>query len=84
MFYLLLPAEARTRFIEHLRGRGVQAVFHYQSLHLAPMGLAHGGKAGMCPVTERVSDELVRLPMYNDMSEADQSTVIDAVRSFAA
>jgi dTDP-4-amino-4,6-dideoxygalactose transaminase len=84
MFYLLLPAEARTRFIEHLRGRGVQAVFHYQSLHLAPMGLAHGGKAGMCPVTERISDELVRLPMYNDMSEADQSTVIEAVRSFAA
>jgi dTDP-4-amino-4,6-dideoxygalactose transaminase len=84
MFYLLLPAPARTRFIEHLRGRGVQAVFHYQSLHLAPMGLAHGGKAGMCPVTERVSDELVRLPMFNDMTEAEQSTVIDAVRSFAA
>jgi dTDP-4-amino-4,6-dideoxygalactose transaminase len=84
MFYLLLPAEARTRFIEHLRGRGVQAVFHYQSLHLAPMGLANGGKAGMCPVTERISDGLVRLPMYNDMTEAEQSTVIDAVRSFAA
>jgi dTDP-4-amino-4,6-dideoxygalactose transaminase len=82
MYYLLLPAQVRGRFIEHLRERGVQAVFHYQSLHLSPMGLAHGGKAGMCPVTERISDELVRLPMYNDLTEVDQSTVIDAVRSF--
>jgi dTDP-4-amino-4,6-dideoxygalactose transaminase len=38
----------------------------------------------MCPVTERISDELVRLPMFNDMTEGEQSTVIDAVRSFAA
>jgi len=84
MFYLLLPAEVRPRFIEHLKARGVQAVFHYQSLHLSPMGLAHGGEPGMCPVTERVSDELVRLPLYNDLSEADQGVVIDAVRSFGA
>jgi dTDP-4-amino-4,6-dideoxygalactose transaminase len=82
MYYLLLPAQARGRFIEHLRERGAHAVFHYQSLHLAPMGLAHGGKAGMCPVTERVSDELVRLPFFNDLTEAEQSTVIDAARSF--
>ena len=83
MFYLLIPAERRPAFIEHLKVRGVQAVFHYQSLHLSPMGLAHGGKAGMCPVTERVADELVRLPLYNDLTDADQATVIDAVRSFA-
>ncbi len=84
MFYLLLPAQDRPAFIEHLKARGVQAVFHYQSLHLSPMGLAHGGAPGMCPVTERIADELVRLPLYNDLSEADQSVVIDAVHSFAA
>jgi dTDP-4-amino-4,6-dideoxygalactose transaminase len=48
------------------------------------MGLAHGGKPGMCPVTERVADELVRLPLFNDMSDDDTSVVIDAVRSFRA
>ncbi len=84
MFYLLLPAQQRPLFIEHLKARGVQAVFHYHSLHLAPMGLAHGGKPGMCPVTERVSDELVRLPLFNELTAADQGTVIDVVRSFAA
>lgn len=84
MFYLLIPAQHRPAFIEHLKARGVQAVFHYQSLHLSPMGLVHGGKPGMCPVTERIADELVRLPLYNDLTDADQSQVIDAVRSFAA
>lgn len=84
MFYLLMPADVRPKFIEHLKARGVQAVFHYQSLHLSPMGLAHGGQAGSCPVTERISDELVRLPLYNDLSERDQGLVIEAVRSFGA
>ena len=82
MFYLLMPADRRGPFIDHLKAKGVQAVFHYQALNTSPMGLAHGGKAGQCPVTERVSDELVRLPLYNDMTEADHGAVIDAVRSF--
>lgn len=82
LFYLRLPAEARGPFIDHLKARGVQAVFHYLPLHLSPMGLAQHGAPGMCPVTERVADELVRLPLYNDLDDAGQSRVIDAVRSF--
>jgi dTDP-4-amino-4,6-dideoxygalactose transaminase len=82
VFYVLLAGRRRDAFIDHLKARGVQAVFHYQPLHLSPMGLAHGGAAGMCPVTERVAGELVRLPLYADLDDADQSTVIDAVRSF--
>ena len=82
MFYLLVPAARRPAFIEHLKARGVQAVFHYLPLHLSPMGRRHGGVAGMCPVTEAVSDELVRLPFYADLDAADQGRVIDAVRSF--
>ena len=82
MFYLLLPAADRPRFIAHLKARGVQSVFHYQPLHLSPMGRSFGGEAGMCPVTEKIADELVRLPLYNDLDEADQGTVIEAVRSF--
>jgi dTDP-4-amino-4,6-dideoxygalactose transaminase len=82
MFYLLLAAPRRGAFLDHLRARGVQAVWHYQPLHTSPMGLAHGGIAGSCPVTEKIADELVRLPLYADLTDAEQSTVIDAVRSF--
>jgi dTDP-4-amino-4,6-dideoxygalactose transaminase len=80
MFYLLLPdLEARTAFIAAMRQQGVMTVFHYVPLHLSPMG---GGQAGDCPVTEEMSDRLVRLPLYNSMTDDEQSRVIDAVRSF--
>jgi len=84
MFYLLLPdLSTRTAFIQHMSARGVAAVFHYLPLHLSPMGLGSGGRAGDCPVTESVSDRLVRLPFYNELDEADQARAIDAVTSFA-
>jgi len=41
-----------------------------------------GGKAGDCPVTEYVSDRLLRLPFYNSLSEAEQERVITAIREF--
>jgi dTDP-4-amino-4,6-dideoxygalactose transaminase len=83
MFYLLLPGlEERTAFIAHLKARGVAAVFHYLPLHLSPMGKRLGGEPGMCPVTEAVSDQLVRLPFCNDLTEDEQGQVIDAVRAF--
>lgn len=84
MFYLLLPdLETRQRFIQHLRARGVYAVFHYLPLHLSDMGLKFGGKPGDCPVTESVSDRLVRLPFYNDLTADDQQFVIEAAQEFA-
>jgi dTDP-4-amino-4,6-dideoxygalactose transaminase len=83
MFYLLMPSTAvRESFIRHLEERGILAVFHYQPLHNSPMGRRLGGKKGACPVTEDVSMRLVRLPLFNRLSEAEQGEVIDAVTSF--
>jgi dTDP-4-amino-4,6-dideoxygalactose transaminase len=82
MYYMLMPSlEARTALIRHLRARGIQAAFHYQPLHRSPMGLRYGGARYHCPVTERAADHLVRLPLYQTLSEADQGLVIDAVRA---
>lgn len=83
MFYMLLPSlESRQALLAHLRERGIHAVFHYQPLHLSEMGRHFGGREGNCPVTERVSDQLVRLPFYTDLNPSDQDDVIEAVRSF--
>ena len=46
------------------------------------MGLRFGGKQGDCPVTEDVSDRLLRLPFYNDLTEADLQRVVTAIRHF--
>ena len=80
IFYLLMPSlEARTALLAHLRTRLILAVFHYQPLHLSEMGRKLGGRAGQCPVTEDVSDRLVRLPIFFQLSDDEQARVIDAV-----
>jgi len=82
MFYAILPTpEARTALIARLREHGILAVFHYLPLHLSEMGGRWGGRAGDCPVTESVSERLVRLPFYTSLSQEDQERVIEAVRS---
>ncbi|MBI1862342.1 MAG: DegT/DnrJ/EryC1/StrS family aminotransferase, partial [Deltaproteobacteria bacterium] len=83
MFYVLMPSpDARAGMIESLKARGIQAVFHYLPLHLSEMGKRWGGKVGDCPVTEQVSDCVVRLPFFNAMTESEQGEVIDAVKGY--
>lgn len=83
MFYMLLPnLNLRQKLIAYLRERGVYSVFHYLPLHLSDMGQSFGGKIGDCPVTERVSDQLIRLPFHNALTSADQEQVIDLLREF--
>jgi dTDP-4-amino-4,6-dideoxygalactose transaminase len=80
MYYLLLPSlERRQELIERLRRRGILSVFHYLPLHLSGMGRRFGGAPGQCPVTEDVSDRLLRLPFYNTLSQSDQDDVIGAL-----
>jgi dTDP-4-amino-4,6-dideoxygalactose transaminase len=83
MFYILMPdLELRQKMIVHLRERGIISVFHYLPLHLSDMGRGFGGKTGDCPVTERVSDQLIRLPFHNVITASDQELVIDAIQEF--
>jgi len=83
MFQLVLPSlDARQRLIGRLKDRSILAVFHYVPLHLSPMGQRFGGRQGMCPVAEDLSDRLLRLPFYNDLDEDAQDRVIEAVLAF--
>jgi len=83
MFYLLLPsAEAQWALIQHLQTCRISAVFHYQPLHLTPMGRKLGGQPGQHPVTESAADRVVRLPFYFDLGPADQDRVCRTVQSF--
>jgi dTDP-4-amino-4,6-dideoxygalactose transaminase len=77
MYYLLLPSlEQRQKLISFLKSRSILSVFHYLPLNLSDMGRTFGGKPGDCPVTESVSDRLVRLPFYNSLAQSDQDRVI--------
>ncbi len=83
MYYLLLPSlKVRTDLIAHLKAHGILSVFHYLPLHLSDMGRKFGGKQGDCPVTEDISDRLLRLPFYNDLTDDEQSRVLWAIMQF--
>jgi len=80
MCYLLLPtARQRDDMLTELKSRGIHAVFHYVPLHTSPMGRKLGGNDGDLPVTEELSERLLRLPMYYEISSAAQLRVVEAV-----
>lgn len=83
MFYLLLPSlEKRQELINHLKTQGILSVFHYVPLHLSDMARQWGYQPGDCPVTECVSDTLLRLPFYNDLTVDEQMSVVNAIRDY--
>src|SRR5258708_7578670 len=85
MFYLLMPSlEHRHAFIAHLKAQNILSVFHYLPLHLSDMGRMFGVKPGDCPVTENISDRLVRLPLYYDLNEDDLARIVAVVSGNAA
>ena len=83
MFYVLLPSiDHREWLIAHLKAQGILSVFHYSPLHLSEAGKKFAARASNCPITEEISERLLRLPFYNDLGEDEQANVTDAVKNF--
>jgi dTDP-4-amino-4,6-dideoxygalactose transaminase len=81
MFYLLMPSfEQRQKLLAHLKSKGILAVFHYVPLHLSKMGQGFGGASGDCPVTEDISDRLVRLPFHNKLTQTDLEYIVETLQ----
>ena len=80
MYPLFLPTRAaRDAAIGALRQDGIHAPFHYIPLHLSDMGRTFGYRSGDFPVSERVSETILRLPLHNTLTDADCQRVIAAV-----
>ncbi|MDH3347092.1 MAG: dTDP-4-amino-4,6-dideoxygalactose transaminase [Desulfobulbaceae bacterium] len=84
MFYLLMPSlSVRQELINYLKEKSILSVFHYLPLHLSPMGQRLSVTSGKCPVSEEISDKILRLPFYGDLTEEDQLRVISAIKQFS-
>lgn len=79
MYYLLLNSlEERTEFIAKMREKEIGCVFHYLPLHDSPAGKKFGRYAKELPVTKKVSDTLVRLPLWVGLEkDGNQDYVIE-------
>ena len=83
LFYIILNDEnTRNVLMDHLKSRGIFAVFHYLPLHLSKVGLSMGYTDGQLPVTESMSGRLLRLPFYHDMTSNDQAEVVNTIKDF--
>ena len=81
IFYLLFNScEDRDYALYKLNSKGIGASFHYIPLHNSPMGKRLGYKEGALPVTEEVSQTLLRLPLYPHMTDSEQSYILDNLR----
>ena len=83
IFYVLTRmAEERERLRLHLRAQEIHAVTHYVPLHSALAGRRFGRVAGPMEVTDRVGDTLLRLPLFHELTRAQQDRVVRAIRAF--
>jgi dTDP-4-amino-4,6-dideoxygalactose transaminase len=82
LYHLLLPtADARTRFLDHVRAARVGAAFHYVPLHDTPIARRLGHE-GPLPVTESAAERLARIPLYPDLRADEVDRILEVVTSF--
>lgn len=83
MYYILTAdPDERQKLIKHLAEHDIKAVFHYVPLHTAPMGQKFGYGSGELPVTEELSERILRLPLYYELSDEGVLRVVEAIRQF--
>ena len=79
----LVTASRRDELVEFLVGRGVEAKVHYPiPIHLQPAAKSLNHKEGAFPVAEKLSREILSLPLYPGLSQSDQQFVIDKIHEF--
>ena len=80
---MVARAPERDRLQKVLQAAGVQTLIHYPvPAHLQPAYRNLGQRAGSCPEAERAAGEILSLPLYPELSEAQVERVAGAVREF--
>jgi dTDP-4-amino-4,6-dideoxygalactose transaminase len=83
MYYVLLSPEFdRQELLNELKREGISSVFHYVPLHSSPAGLRYGRKSGDLELTNRLSEQVMRLPMWVGLDESKQVRVVDILAKF--
>jgi dTDP-4-amino-4,6-dideoxygalactose transaminase len=82
MFHLVLPERVRRAdFMQAMLDRNIGLGFHYAAIHLFTMYRKLGFTDGMFPVAERVCRQIVTLPLFPSLTEAEVERVAGAVKS---
>ncbi|HUN54470.1 MAG TPA: dTDP-4-amino-4,6-dideoxygalactose transaminase [Smithella sp.] len=83
IFYIITRSlKERMELAQFLKDQNIMAVFHFVSLHSSPAGKLYGRTNGTLKVTKRISDCLLRLPLYYEMRDDDVYFVTGKIRNF--
>jgi len=82
MFYVVCNSlEERSALIAHLKTKDAHAVFHYISLHKSEFYLKDNPLIEL-PMSDMFTNQLLRLPMYYELSSEDQKLIINLILEF--
>ncbi|MFZ2301791.1 MAG: DegT/DnrJ/EryC1/StrS aminotransferase family protein [Gallionella sp.] len=85
LYQIVLPERiARADFMARMKERNIGIGYHYAPIHLFKLYRALGFREGMFPVAERVGKQIVSLPMFYAMNEADVERTCAAMREVLA
>jgi len=80
MFYVLISDEARrATVLEELNKSGIRAVFHYQPLHSSLGAQTWTARRFDCPVTDSVSNRIIRLPFFTSLKSSEIERVVETL-----
>ena len=81
MFYLVCDnVDDRTRFIQHLKNKGILSVFHYLSLHKSSYYEKYSTRKSELPNSDMFSDCLVRLPLFYELTDEQVEYIINTIK----
>ena len=79
----VIRSKQRDELMKYLDEKGIGTIIHYPiPPHLSEAYSYLGMKEGSLPVTEKYAKEVLSIPLYNGMTEDEQTRVIEAINTF--
>src|SRR5438552_506562 len=79
----VVRVESREEFMDHLKRVGIATAIHYPiPLHLQKAYGVLNYRGGDFPISERIASEIVSLPMFPQLTVAQQTRTVEEIRTF--
>ena len=82
MYIITKSLNQRNNLIKYLKKNMISAVFHYVPLHDSRMGEKFCKTRGDLSKTVKISQRILRLPIFYEMTESEVGHVVEIVRDF--
>ena len=82
IYYLIVKKNQRDKLIKHLKQKKINSVFHYIPLHSSSFGKTKTQTRTKMINTNKISKNLLRLPMHTGISKKNLGRVVNRIMNF--